>query len=285
LPYTSLFRSDVSDLQQTSGYSPYALDFDGADDYLDTPQINLGSTNTISFWINNSATNIGTIFGDPNAFGSPPYALVQDTSTGDLTFRLGNNDAGYWRLAVSSGLLSDGNWHHHCLSRNGVTINYYIDGTLQTNVTNNTLNASAGTNTTIENIMANTTLASFASGKLSNVALWNTALTSTQVTEVYNQGRPSNLHNFSGTAPVSWWQIGSNSSYNSGAWTCLDEIGTNNAVSAGSMTNNDIVDGVGYSASGLGTSSIDIKGDAPYSTANGLSENMDVLDRTTDVPS
>ena len=41
----------------------------------------------------------------------------------------------------------------------------------------------------------------------------------------------------------------------------------------------------GYSASGLGTSSIDIKGDAPYSTANGLSENMDVLDRTTDVPS
>jgi hypothetical protein len=51
------------------------------------------------------------------------------------------------------------------------------------------------------------------------------------------------------------------------------------------MTNDDIVNGVGYSASGVGTSSIDIKGDAPYSTANGLSENMDVLDRTTDVPS
>ena len=32
-----------------------------------------------------------------------------------------------------------------------------------------------------------------------------------------------------------------------------------------------IVDGVGYSASGLGTSSIDIIGDAPYSTANGIS--------------
>ena len=281
----------VSDLQQTSGYSPYALDFDGADDYLDTPQINLGSTNTISFWINNSATNIGTIFGDPNAFGSPPYALVQDTSAGNLTFRLGNNDAGYWRLAVSSGLLSDGNWHHHCLSRNGVTINYYIDGTLQTNVTNNTLNASAGTNTTIEHIMANTTLASFASGKLSNVALWDTDLSSTEVTEIYNQGVPSNLNTFSGTAPVAWWQIGSNSSFNpnptgtEGAWTCLDEIGTNNAESSNNMTNDDIVDGPGYSASGLGTSSIDIVGDAPYSTANGLSENMDVLDRTTDVPS
>ena len=274
----------TSDLQKTNGFSPYALDFDGVNDYLDTPQIDLGSTNTISFWINNSATNTGTIFGDPNAFGNPPYGLVQDTSTNNLTFRLGNNDNGYWRLVVSSGLLNDGNWHHHCLSRSGVTINYYIDGILQTNVINNTLNASAGTNTTIENIMGNTTLASFASGKLSNVALWNTNLSSTEVTEIYNEGVPSNLNNFSGTAPVSWWQLGSNSSYNSGAWTCLDEIGTNNAVSA-NMTNDDIVDGVGYSASGIGTSSIDIKGNAPYSTANGLSNSMDVLDRTTDVPS
>ena len=270
-------------LSGSEGYSPYALDFDGVNDYLDTPQINLGSTNSISFWINNSATNIGTIFGDPNTFGNPPYALAQDTSNGQLTFRLGNNDAGYWRLAVSSGLLSDGNWHHHCLSRNGVTINYYIDGILQTNVTNNTLNASAGTNTTIENIMANTTSAFFASGKLSNMALWNTALTSIQVTEIYNQGVPSNLNTFSGTAPVAWWQLGSNSSFNTN-WTCLDEIGTNNAVSA-NMTNSDIVNGVGYSASGLGTSSIEIANDAPYSTANGLSENMDVLDRVTDVPS
>jgi len=91
------------------------------------------------------------------------------------------------------------------------------------------------------------------------------------------------LHNFSGTAPVAWWQLGSNSSFNTN-WTCLDEIGTDNAVSAGSMTNDDIVDGVGYSASGVGSSSIDIKGDAPYSSANGLSENMDVLDRVRDTP-
>ena len=46
-----------------------------------------------------------------------------------------------------------------------------------------------------------------------------------------------------------------------------------------------IVNGVGYTGNGLGTSTIDIVGDAPYSSANALSENMDVLDRTTDVPS
>ena len=118
------------------------------------------------------------------------------------------------------------------------------------------------------------------------MALWNSVLTSTQITEIYNQGVPSNLNTFSGTKPTSWWQLGSNSSFNTN-WTCLNEgsVTGSNAVSAGGMTNDDIVNGVGYSANGLGTSSIDIKGDAPYSTANGLSENMDVLDRSTDVPS
>ena len=499
----------------------YVFDFDGNNDYIDTPQIDLGSTNTISFWINTTTTTQGAIFGDPNAYSD--YALFSQPALNSIAFRLGNNDSGYYQLTVSSGLLNDGNWHHHCLSRDGVTINYYIDGILQTNVTNDTLNSSAGTNTTIENIFANqiaafkyggklsnvaffstaltgpqvetlynngspndisslnpvawyklnaadtfdgadwtitdygsgsndgtssgmdssnlvvsdlqqtsgyspyaldldgvddyldcgdsntfsfgngtadspfsisawinmddattfrivskagsngneyfltnggddklnfilydtggvgnirakydtaltsyqgqwihvvgtysgvnrqngielylngsllttlkvlnspytamsnttqpleigrSTSSSYANGKFSNVSVFNTELTSTQVTEIYNSGIPSDLNTFSGTAPVSWWQLGSNSSFNTN-WTCLDEIGTNNAVSA-NMTNNDIVDGVGYSASGLGTSSIDIVGDAPYSTANGLSENMDVLDRTTDVPS
>jgi len=268
-------------LSGSEGYSPYALDLDGVDDYLDTPQIDLGSTNTISFWINTTTTTQGAIFGDPNGYSD--YALFSQPSLNRTVFRLGNNDSGYYQIEVSSGLLNDGNWHHHCLTRDGVTINYYIDGILQTNVINNTLNASAGTNTTIENIFALSNGTFEYGGKLSNVALWNIELTSTEVTEIYNEGHPSDLNTFSGTAPVSWWQIGSNSSFNTN-WTCLDEIGTNNAVSA-NMTNNDIVDGVGYSASGLGTSSIEIANDAPYSTANGLSENMDVLDRTTDVPS
>ena len=74
----------------------------------------------------------------------------------------------------------------------------------QTNVTNNTLDASAGTNTTIEHIMANTTLASFASGKLSNVALFNSALISSQVQTLYNNGTPEAAISHS---PVSWWKL------------------------------------------------------------------------------
>ena len=52
------------------------------------------------------------------------------------------------------------------------------------------------------------------------------------------------------------------------------------------MSEVDIVNGVGYSSNGVSSGMSDnLKGDAPYSTANSLSVNMDVLDRTTDVPS
>ena len=91
--------------------------------------------------------------------------------------------------------------------------------------------------------------------------------------------------------PSGYWQmpqggIDLNEKPKEAVWReMMEEIGTNNAASSTNMANDDITNGVGYSANGLGTSSIDIVGDAPYSIANGLSENMDVLDRTTDVPS
>ena len=41
----------VSDLQQTSGYSPYALNFDGANDQLTLSGIDSTGTKTYSSWI------------------------------------------------------------------------------------------------------------------------------------------------------------------------------------------------------------------------------------------
>ena len=272
----------VSDLQQTSGYSPYALDFDGINDYLDCGNNNSLQATTalsISAWIKYTSDTAYFRF----------IVSRRDSANTNYQFYLLNTTGGskQLRFVSSGGLNSTGsvtvnNWHHVAVTANGGNISFYIDGQPAGTGTIAGINSLADKDFIIGNIPV-AGVFEFP-GSISNVAFWNTALTSTQVTEIYNEGVPGNLHNFSGTAPVSWWQLGSNSSFNTN-WTCLDEIGTNNAVSAGSMTNDDIVDGVGYSASGVGTSSIDIKGDAPYSTANGLSENMDVLDRSTDVPS
>ena len=274
----------VSDLQQTSGYSPYALDFDGITNKLNLSSIDSTGNKTYSCWI---------------------YPTVSGNNGGILTLINSNSDTDFisialWEseihalVAVSSTsnnrkntvqTISANQWYHIAVVKSTGSIdNIYINGA------NQTLTGSGGWNSasvTSQNQIANADFGSSFGfdGSISNVATWDVALTSTEITEVYNQGVPSNLNTFSGTAPTAWWQLGSNSSFNSSTWTCLDEIGTNNAVSGANMSNDDIVNGVGYSASGLGTSSIEIKGDAPYSTANGLSENMDVLDRTTDIPS
>tara|TARA_R110000772_G_scaffold95809_1_gene194193 strand:- start:248 stop:1348 length:1101 start_codon:yes stop_codon:yes gene_type:complete len=125
-------------------------------------------------------------------------------------------------------------------------------------------------------------------GKISNFAIWGSGLTSTQMATIYNNGVPGDISSLN---PLAWWQLGSNSSFNptppgtGGTWTCLNEgsVTGSNAVSV-NMINDDITNGPGYSGSGLGSSTIDIVGDAPYSTVNGLSENMDVLDRVKNVP-
>ena len=123
-------------------------------------------------------------------------------------------------------------------------------------------------------------------GYLSNASIWNTALTSAQVTEIYNEGVPSNLNNHSAYSNLTnWWQLGSNNSFNTN-WTVLDEKGSNNGTSS-NIGEDAIVDGVGSYANGLssGMGGDEVIGDAPYSTANSLSVNMDVLDRVTDTPS
>lgn len=273
----------VSDLQQTSGYSPYALDFDGADDYLDANRTVASNLDfSVSAWINPTSHDTA-ILGTRGlaSAGTSNGFTININSSGNFWGRIFTETSNIIQVQTGS-TISLNNWSHVAMTYNSSskTLKTYLNGSEVGSI----IGTDSSVTSTAELNIGRASIGTFYDyfvGKLSNVALWNTNLTSTEVTEVYNQGIPGNLHNFSGTAPVAWWQLGSNSSFNTN-WTCLDEIGTNNAVSV-NMANNDIVDGVGYSASGLGTSSIDIKGDAPYSTANGLSRNMDVLDRTTDV--
>ncbi len=283
----------VSDLQQTSGYSPYALSLDGINDVLtiqNSSTFNLGTAFAISGWFNFSSNKYqGLISFDATSGGSPRgWFLFQIPTNNEIRFFDGTNTR-----TLKTSYTTTNQWDSFIITYDGTDLVFYINGNQEST---QAVSVDLQTNGN-DGQIGNNQYASgrFFDGKVSNIALWNVGLSSTQVTEIYNEGVPSNLHNFSGTAPVSWWQLGSNSSYLAdpnpnppnviGRWTCLDEVGTNNAESSNNMTNDAITDGPGYSASGVGNSSIDIKGDAPYSTANGLSENMDVLDRTTDVPS
>ena len=278
-----------SDLSFTSGYSPYALDFDGTDDYINCGNDSslVPSSLTISLWFktSGSASAIPRLLN--KSYGGSPYdSYFIRINNGVLNFKIGVSSASV-QIAGTTNVV-DGNWHNVIGTYDGSQLKLYLDG-------NSEATPVSETRAIIENTSYNLTLGcelgaygfSWAfTGSMSNASLWNTALTSAQVTEIYNEGVPSNLNNHSAYSNlVSWWQLGSNSSFNTN-WTVLDEKGSNNGTST-NMGEDAIVDGVntygGGTSSGMGGD--EVIGDAPYSTANALSVNMDVEDRVTDTPS
>ena len=260
-----------SDLSFKTSISPFALAFDGANDriVLDSA-IQLTTNKSISAWCYVEPTvNQQTLLG-ADVF---PYYWFWLNSSGSLIYIRDTTNI----TSLSTGTLTEG-WTHFCITGNGTTATLYING--------------ASTSTGDDRELDIRAIGGFSggsgynfNGKASNISIWNAALTSSQVLEIYNEGVPSNLNNHSAYSNlVSWWQLGSNSSFSTN-WTVLDEKGSNNGTSA-NMTEDDIVDGVGSYANGTssGMGGDEVIGDAPYSTANSLSVNMDVLDRTDDTP-
>ena len=284
---SNLITDDL--IKGNTGYTPYTLSLDKANSNF----FNCGSDTslqattalTISAWVKYSSSATTTRFGIVSRQDSSlnvNYELILENDSQNSRSLIFKSTGG--GNLLSTGTVQRNVWTHVAVTLDSAGTTIYIGGVPAGTSSAITLSSFANCNFLIAN---SGYYNSFFPGSLSNIAVWNnTALSPTEILELQNQGLPGNLHNFSGTAPTSWWQMGSNSSFDNVTtkWTCLDEVGINNAIGSANMTNDDIVDGPGYSASGLGTSSIDILGDAPYSSANGLSENMDVLDRTLDTP-
>ena len=260
---TGMSQSNLvqSDLQTVAPYSKYALNFNGTGDYIDlNSDITLTGNKSVSFWVNFTSTISGVVFGGAS---NNYYPYIDATN---INIRAGGTLSDISSFA--HGGLTSGVWYNICITGDGTNATAYLNG------------SSLGTQTdrgfTFKLINGEHTGLYGVDGKLSNCAIWNTVLTSSQVREIYNEGRPSNLHNFSGTAPIAWWQLGSNSSWTSPAWTVLDEIGSNNGTSS-SMLENTIVDGVGTSGNGVSTGmglANNISGSSPSGEANSLSVNM-----------
>ena len=114
-------------------------------------------------------------------------------------------------------------------------------------------------------------------GKLSNCAIWNVQLTSTEVKEIYNAGIPTDLSGFSGTAPVAWWPMdGKKIYYNGSVIVARDAIGTNDCTGVNLVQENIVGNAPGSrsNGTGIGLGISELKGDMKDSTNNAYSINM-----------
>jgi len=141
--------------------------------------------------------------------------------------------------------LNDNSWHHVAVTSNGSSWAIYLDGSAETltatagsNSGNWVGDISAGTltNTEIGASRRNAILggSNFAVGGIDEVAVWDSALTAAQITNIYKgesnggsggtNGTPGNLLTFN---PKAWWTMGDGVEAGSGT-TVYDMSGNSN---------------------------------------------------------
>ena len=173
----------------------YSMNFDGSNDYIDAGSasyLNSLSQFSISVWFNlTTAASNKCIISDWNYNTSPlgHFALQTQDASGSnyalLLFIKATSDAGVNNVKTSA-ILTENTWHHAVFTYNSGTVTCYIDGSSVSLTTNGTIP------TTLTSQDGNLLIGDFAglnrfwNGSIDEVAIWNTALTSTQVSEIYS---------------------------------------------------------------------------------------------------
>tara|TARA_Y100000592_G_scaffold22439_1_gene34823 strand:- start:185 stop:1717 length:1533 start_codon:yes stop_codon:yes gene_type:complete len=240
--------------------SNYSFEFDGVDDYVDTGAIDLGETNTISFWFKNNSANTGNaIIGDANDNvvyfqSSNLYYYPTGSITGRKLFSSTN---------ISSAMSDTTNWHNIIFIRKAPTngtngyndLACYLDGNLE-----GTFADVYTANINLIPVYIGKSGAGFPlyDGNIDEVSYYNNDQSS-NVSSIYNSGVPTTI-----TGAVAHYKMGEEATFSTN-WTVPDSVGSNDGTSA-NMTIDDRV------------------GDAPNSSNNSLSYNMVEVDRESDTP-
>ena len=187
----------------------YSLAFDGVDDNVIVPYNSsldvVTSPHSLSFWLK---TTDGST------------QVVMEKGRGDelAVFIISNKI--FWGgtngFYGGTTVVNDGNWHNivFVAGGSGVGSTIYIDGS---SVATGNLKVQASANTDNFTIGTDANGSNAYDGQLDSVAIFNYALTSANVTSIYNSGVVNNLDNLS-TSPIAWWRMGDNGSYKSPQW-------------------------------------------------------------------
>ena len=165
------------DVSGTKEIKNRVLDFDGVDDYVQTSTIthNIGTGDfAFSAWINPATfpSSYSTIMSN-GAYSPGFYAQLNG----------GNKLGAYWGADLDSGAtITPGEWTFVVMQREGTTIKFYKNGfqtptehTVSTSMANDVLNIATG----------NPTVSLF-NGLIDNVRIYNRALSSIEIDDLYN---------------------------------------------------------------------------------------------------
>ena len=213
--------SDGTDAAFSNAYS---VDFDGTNDYLSLGNTMIHNSSsgafTWSLWLKTTpVTGIEVFIGKDNLGGSSGgRSLLLDRSGNDIRFIAfppsSQAQVAIWTGGASSSNLGDNAWHNLMYVNEGTggSKKIYFDGSEQT-LTGNTSGFLANNPTTqpltLSGIVDPTDDDFYRpyTGLMDEVAAWDSALSSSDITSVYNSGP-----DISSLSPVGWWRMGDDDS-------------------------------------------------------------------------
>ncbi|MDQ2939059.1 MAG: LamG domain-containing protein, partial [Actinomycetota bacterium] len=165
-----------------AGNQNTAVTFDGSTGYVNVPDsasLDLGDQLTIEAWVKRAANGAN-------------HRIVSK-GTGAYALRLGSNNKlellKEWSSVIvgSTTTITDTNWHHVAATKNGATAKLYIDGVDVTGTVTNATLVNTADNLAIGREQPSGT--EDFNGTVDEVALYNSALSATQVKLHYDAGR------------------------------------------------------------------------------------------------
>ena len=212
-----------------------SLNFNGSSNYIDcgsASYLNGLSQFSVSCWFNlNTAASNKTIASDwfYNS-GVKGHFALQSTSAADSDYGLlflvkKSNDVGQ-NYVTTGRILTQNTWNHAVFAYNSGTVTCYINGqgpvSLSTTGTLPTTLTSQNGNLNIGKFGGS--LTRLWDGEISQVSIFNTELTSSEVTTIYNNGTPEASISHS---PVSWYKLDNTTT------GIQDSAGSNNGTNNG----------------------------------------------------
>ena len=247
-----------------SRFSNYSFEFDGVDDFINTNFIlDVTSNFSVSAWINvDSPTNTKY-----HILGTREEATSASTSKG-FTFQLNSSREVHARIftttsnitQVNAGVVTSGTWANVALTyvASSKTLKIFLNGTEVGSTTGTAAGVTSPDGMGIGRVATGGSYSYF-DGKIDEVSVFNTALSSSEVSSIYGIGVPSTI-----SGAVAHWRMGEEATFSTN-WTIPDQVGSSDGISS-NVTIEDRV------------------GDAPNSDNNAVSFNMVEADRETDVP-
>ena len=248
-------------------YSKYSFSLDGIGDrfsFGDIPFLKAGGSYfSISMWVKVDTTTQRGFFGARSA--TPHQIGFYIDTNGYLILQIKNGTSGDIQETSTSALAND-TWLHIGATFDGTEstasdrIKLYVNGSAVASSTTGTGTNLPNGSVTVINYIGSTFSGVRMVGEIGDSAIWDSALTSGNMTSIYNSGTPTTLP----VTPVAHWKMGTDATFSTN-WTVPDSIGSFDLTSE-NMTIEDRV------------------GEAPNSSNNSLSYNMVEADRETDTP-